>query len=84
MANVAVIAGAGSGLSASLARLLSKEGLRVVLAAPPRTHGGLLLGRFRRRRGIEGLLQFRPVIGDLVHGIAEPDHLQEVVGGRAQ
>ena len=32
-ANVAVIAGAGSGLSASLARLLSREGFRVVLAA---------------------------------------------------
>jgi len=32
-ANVAVIAGAGSGLSASLARLLGKEGFRVVLAA---------------------------------------------------
>ena len=32
-ANVAVIAGAGSGLSASLARLLTKEGFRVVLAA---------------------------------------------------
>ncbi|RUU51288.1 SDR family NAD(P)-dependent oxidoreductase, partial [Mesorhizobium sp. M2C.T.Ca.TU.002.02.1.1] len=32
-ANVAVIAGAGSGLSASLARLLAKEGFRVVLAA---------------------------------------------------
>ncbi|TIW30630.1 MAG: SDR family NAD(P)-dependent oxidoreductase, partial [Mesorhizobium sp.] len=32
-ANVAVIAGAGAGLSASLARLLSKEGFRVVLAA---------------------------------------------------
>ncbi|RUU14237.1 SDR family NAD(P)-dependent oxidoreductase [Mesorhizobium sp. USDA-HM6] len=32
-ANVAVIAGAGSGLSASLARLLGKEGYRVVLAA---------------------------------------------------
>jgi NAD(P)-dependent dehydrogenase (short-subunit alcohol dehydrogenase family) len=30
---VAVIAGAGSGLSASLARLLSREGFRVVLAA---------------------------------------------------
>ncbi|MDW6024377.1 SDR family NAD(P)-dependent oxidoreductase [Mesorhizobium sp. BAC0120] len=30
---VAVIAGAGSGLSASLARLLTREGLRVVLAA---------------------------------------------------
>ncbi|TPI30807.1 SDR family NAD(P)-dependent oxidoreductase [Mesorhizobium sp. B3-1-6] len=32
-ANVAVIAGAGSGLSASLARLLAKEGFLVVLAA---------------------------------------------------
>ena len=32
-ANVAVIAGAGQGLSASLARLLGKEGYRVVLAA---------------------------------------------------
>lgn len=32
-ANVALIAGAGSGLSASLARLLAREGLRVVLAA---------------------------------------------------
>ncbi|WP_027164431.1 SDR family NAD(P)-dependent oxidoreductase [Mesorhizobium sp. WSM3224] len=32
-ANVAVIAGAGQGLSASLARLLGKEGFRVVLAA---------------------------------------------------
>ncbi|TPL17406.1 MULTISPECIES: SDR family NAD(P)-dependent oxidoreductase [unclassified Mesorhizobium] len=31
--NVAVIAGAGSGLSASLARLLAREGFRVVLAA---------------------------------------------------
>ncbi|ESY82346.1 oxidoreductase [Mesorhizobium sp. LNHC221B00] len=31
--NVAVIAGAGSGLSASLARLLAGEGFRVVLAA---------------------------------------------------
>ena len=31
--DVAVIAGAGSGLSASLARLLSREGFRVVLAA---------------------------------------------------
>ena len=31
--NVAVIAGAGSGLSASLARLLAKEGFSVVLAA---------------------------------------------------
>ena len=31
--NVAVIAGAGSGLSASLARLLAKEGFQVVLAA---------------------------------------------------
>ena len=30
---VAIIAGAGSGLSASLARLLAKEGFRVVLAA---------------------------------------------------
>ena len=30
---VAVIAGAGAGLSASLARLLTKEGFRVVLAA---------------------------------------------------
>lgn len=30
---VAVIAGAGAGLSASLARLLTKEGIRVVLAA---------------------------------------------------
>ena len=32
-ADVAVIAGAGQGLSASLARLLTKEGFRVVLAA---------------------------------------------------
>ena len=32
-ANVAVIAGAGSGLSASLARLLGREGFRVILAA---------------------------------------------------
>ncbi|TIM60852.1 MAG: SDR family NAD(P)-dependent oxidoreductase, partial [Mesorhizobium sp.] len=32
-ANVAVIAGAGAGLSASLARLLGKQGFRVVLAA---------------------------------------------------
>jgi NAD(P)-dependent dehydrogenase (short-subunit alcohol dehydrogenase family) len=32
-ANVAVIAGAGAGLSASLARLLGKQGYRVVLAA---------------------------------------------------
>ncbi|TIX21023.1 MAG: SDR family NAD(P)-dependent oxidoreductase, partial [Mesorhizobium sp.] len=32
-ANIAVIAGAGSGLSASLARLLAREGFRVVLAA---------------------------------------------------
>ncbi|KUM27409.1 oxidoreductase [Mesorhizobium loti] len=32
-ANVAVIAGAGAGLSASLARLFGKEGFRVVLAA---------------------------------------------------
>ncbi|RWK10013.1 SDR family NAD(P)-dependent oxidoreductase [Mesorhizobium sp.] len=32
-ANVAVIAGAGAGLSASLARLLNREGFRVVLAA---------------------------------------------------
>src|SRR4051812_41645847 len=31
--DVAVIAGAGPGLSASLARLLTKEGCRVVLAA---------------------------------------------------
>ncbi|UVK54663.1 SDR family NAD(P)-dependent oxidoreductase [Mesorhizobium sp. AR02] len=31
--NVAVIAGAGSGLSASLARLLAKEGFSVILAA---------------------------------------------------
>ncbi|WP_292249062.1 SDR family NAD(P)-dependent oxidoreductase, partial [Mesorhizobium sp.] len=31
--DVAVIAGAGQGLSASLARLLTKEGFRVVLAA---------------------------------------------------
>ncbi|RWD42115.1 MAG: oxidoreductase, partial [Mesorhizobium sp.] len=31
-ANVAVIAGAGQGLSGSLARLLGKEGFRVVLA----------------------------------------------------
>ncbi|MGX5830963.1 SDR family NAD(P)-dependent oxidoreductase [Mesorhizobium sp. 43Arga] len=31
--NVAIIAGAGSGLSASLARLLAKEGFSVVLAA---------------------------------------------------
>ena len=31
--NVAVIAGAGSGLSASLARLLAEEGFSVVLAA---------------------------------------------------
>ncbi|RUX82601.1 oxidoreductase, partial [Mesorhizobium sp. M7A.F.Ca.CA.004.08.1.1] len=31
--NVAVIAGAGAGLSASLARLLTREGFRVVLAA---------------------------------------------------
>ncbi|TIR45989.1 MAG: SDR family NAD(P)-dependent oxidoreductase, partial [Mesorhizobium sp.] len=32
-ATVAVIAGAGAGLSASLARLLGKQGFRVVLAA---------------------------------------------------
>ncbi|WP_292639559.1 SDR family NAD(P)-dependent oxidoreductase, partial [Mesorhizobium sp.] len=31
--DVAVIAGAGAGLSASLARLLTREGFRVVLAA---------------------------------------------------
>ncbi|TIU81948.1 MAG: SDR family NAD(P)-dependent oxidoreductase, partial [Mesorhizobium sp.] len=31
--DVAIIAGAGPGLSASLARLLAKEGFRVVLAA---------------------------------------------------
>lgn len=30
---VAVVAGAGSGLSASLARILTREGFRVVLAA---------------------------------------------------
>jgi NAD(P)-dependent dehydrogenase (short-subunit alcohol dehydrogenase family) len=33
MAQVALIVGAGSGLSASLARLLAKEGMRVALAA---------------------------------------------------
>lgn len=33
MATVALIVGAGSGLSASLARLLAKEGFKIALAA---------------------------------------------------
>jgi len=33
MTNIALIVGAGSGLSASLARLLAKEGFTIALAA---------------------------------------------------
>lgn len=37
MANIALIVGAGSGLSASLARLLAKEGFTIALAKPKLT-----------------------------------------------
>ena len=49
--NTALIVGAGSGLSASLARLFSREGLRVALAARNSEKLGAALRR-NRREGI--------------------------------